>query len=463
MKKFGLFVLLLALLLPVGGAFAAPPTVTLESVYYSDTFAQIFDLEQIQPYRPIQFNYRLSTDSFSYESLITTNNRVSRFSGTRSGTTLFPVNISGFYSEETGTISLKATSGGETGSLVTAITAIHSEQPAVHVTGIDLKDPDDIFGGYKNQISLSLVPGEQKGIEYTVTPNNATNRTVSWRSTNESVATVEKGVHNDTVIIRTLAAGTCSIILTAEDGGHTATCNLTVTGGATGGRIQIVPDVVYLGVGESEIVSNQSANGSTHEFLTLLMLEDLFAGIFVDDPTVVAVNADGNGYITIYGLKPGTTKVRVKLFHGNDPTVPSGDTAECTVIVEQKSSQASNVTLPGTVNVAAGDYFDLVADLPNGLKSNEELKWEIAGTGGILKISNVSSDGKRATFEALKEGKDIVNVYIMDTTQVNYAVASANCPIIVGAASSGSSGGGCGAGLGFIAMGLAVVPLLRRK
>ncbi len=72
--------------------------------------------------------------------------------------------------------------------------------------------------------SMSLEKGKMNGLTATVQPSNATNTAVSWSSSNTSVATVDsKGV------ITALNTGTSTITVKTSDGGHKATCKLTVT------------------------------------------------------------------------------------------------------------------------------------------------------------------------------------------------------------------------------------------
>ncbi|MGM9796758.1 MAG: Ig domain-containing protein, partial [Parabacteroides sp.] len=49
------------------------------------------------------------------------------------------------------------------------------------------------------------------------------NKAITWRSSDETVATVEGGT------VKAMGAGTATITVCTEDGGHTATCVVTVT------------------------------------------------------------------------------------------------------------------------------------------------------------------------------------------------------------------------------------------
>ena len=69
---------------------------------------------------------------------------------------------------------------------------------------------------------LTLETGSSATLTYTIRPSDATNQNVNWHSNNESCITVSNGV------VTALAVGSARITVTTEDGGKTATCNVTV-------------------------------------------------------------------------------------------------------------------------------------------------------------------------------------------------------------------------------------------
>ncbi len=83
----------------------------------------------------------------------------------------------------------------------------------VSVTGVSL-----------DKTELSLTVGGTEALTATVAPDNATDKTVTWTSSNPSVAKVENGV------VTALARGTAVITATAADGsGASASCTVTVS------------------------------------------------------------------------------------------------------------------------------------------------------------------------------------------------------------------------------------------
>lgn len=69
---------------------------------------------------------------------------------------------------------------------------------------------------------LTMYKGKSATLKATVTPDTATNKEVSWTSSNTSVATVNNGV------ITAISEGTSVITVKTKEGGYTATCALTV-------------------------------------------------------------------------------------------------------------------------------------------------------------------------------------------------------------------------------------------
>ncbi len=73
--------------------------------------------------------------------------------------------------------------------------------------------------------TMSLVAGEATGtVIATIIPNNATNKNVSWFSSNTAIATV-----SSTGVVTPVAPGTANIVVTTANGGFTATCVVTIT------------------------------------------------------------------------------------------------------------------------------------------------------------------------------------------------------------------------------------------
>ena len=117
-----------------------------------------------------------------------------------------------------GTISGTPTAAGASTFTVTATNDSGSDSEeytltikAVSVTDVSL-DKD----------TLSLYIGGSETLTAIITPDNASNKSLTWSSDNQNVATVENGK------VTAKAAGTATITVTTEDGSKTATCQVTV-------------------------------------------------------------------------------------------------------------------------------------------------------------------------------------------------------------------------------------------
>ena len=111
-----------------------------------------------------------------------------------------------------GTITVKAHQDA-TGSYCAqdaeqAFTVVSS---TVNVTGVEV-----------SPTSKAIVPGETFDITPTISPSNATDKSVSWSSSASDKASVSSGT------VTGVAAGTATITCTTTDGSHTATCAVTV-------------------------------------------------------------------------------------------------------------------------------------------------------------------------------------------------------------------------------------------
>ncbi len=129
------------------------------------------------------------------------------------------------------------------------LTAAHSASgiiivQAAAIDGSEVTDTKEIAFSYTaagdiavtgvslNQNSLTLAIGDTYTLTATVTPSNATNKTVRWSSSAPNVVTVQDG------FITALSEGNATITVTTVDGLHTATCNITVITGTAIDNVQ---------------------------------------------------------------------------------------------------------------------------------------------------------------------------------------------------------------------------------
>lgn len=112
--------------------------------------------------------------------------------------------------KSTGTATLTATT---VDGLIKASCAVTVVQAGISVTGVKL-----------NKSGLRLAVGKTSQLTPTVIPTNATNKSVTWTTSNPNVATVSA-----TGAVTAKAAGNAIITVTTVDGGYSATCTVKVT------------------------------------------------------------------------------------------------------------------------------------------------------------------------------------------------------------------------------------------
>lgn len=117
----------------------------------------------------------------------------------------------------------------------------------------------DVTGVSLDKATDSVEVGGTTTLTATVAPSDASDKTVSWSSSNTSIATVSNGV------VTGVATGTAVITVTTQDGGFTDTCTVTVTQPVTYDYVQtdsLVDGEEYLIVngnsGSAYIMSGES-------------------------------------------------------------------------------------------------------------------------------------------------------------------------------------------------------------
>ena len=202
----------------------------------------------------------------------------------------------------------------------------------VHVTGISL-----------DRNSATIKEGEYITLVATVTPSNADNKSVSWSSSSDAVATVDASGK-----VTGVKAGSATITATAADGGMKATCSLSV-------EANLAPSVTV----EAKNVSAISAVLAGKANLSSTVASDLkvgfqyskSAGILPSNSTTIeATDADAfyNYTAAITGLAP-ETKYYFRSFVRQNGQDTYGETMEFTTkdvssLLETKDASAVEAT-----------------------------------------------------------------------------------------------------------------------
>ena len=263
-----------------------------------------------------------------------------------------------------GTTTITAKAGEHT-----ATCTIRVNKKVVNVTGIIL-----------DHVSAELTEGETVTLTATVSPDNATDKTVTWTSSDETVATVKDGV------VTAIAAGKATI--TAKAGNYIAACGVTVKAKIIHAT-NISLDKVSAELTEGETVTltaTVSPDNATDNTVTWTSSDETVAT--VKDGVVTAIAA---GKATI--------------------TAKTGNyTATCTVTVKAKEIAISSIVLDkNEIEVTDEDEFMLTATIYPENATNEDVVWEIADEEIVINLyQNI--------FIAIKEGVTTITAKAGDKT-----------------------------------------------
>ena len=163
---------------------------TLESIALSGSYLTTFNVG----------------DAFSHEGMTVTAN----FNDETSADVTASATFTGYDMSAAGvqTVTVSYTHKGVTTKTTTYSITVNT----VAVTGVTV-----------TPTAASLYVGDTTTLTADVSPNNATNKNVTWTSSNGSVATVSAAG-----VVTAVAAGTATITVTTVDGSQTATCAVTV-------------------------------------------------------------------------------------------------------------------------------------------------------------------------------------------------------------------------------------------
>ena len=199
-----------------------------------------------------------------------------------------------------------------------------------------------------DKTTATLKASEIVTLTATVTPSTATNKNVTWSSSNETVATVKDGV------VTAHKVGTATIIATTADGSNlTATCQVTVEATIAKTMTLDKTNVTLKATESVTLIANITPESTTNKELSWIS----------SDESVATVK---DGVVTAH--KVGTANIIVTTTDGSNLT------AICKVNVERTS--AETLTLDKTnVTLKATETVTIIANITPANTTNKELSW----------------------------------------------------------------------------------------
>lgn len=212
-----------------------------------------------------------------------------------------------------------------------------------------------------------------------VTPSSATDKTVTWSSSDNKVATVTSDG-----LVTAVAGGQC-VITAKNSAGKTDSCRITVYENCTGVKLESTAKAMYVGQSDT-IAASVIPSTATNKAVTWSS----------SVPSVATVSKTG----VINALREGSTVITVKTQEG-------GFTASCTVTVYGKIPVKGISLDRRSVTVSIGVIDQLVATISPANASEKGVVWSCDN-------SKVLAIDQKGRFKGLKAGTAVLTATSVD-------------------------------------------------
>ena len=255
-----------------------------------------------------------------------------------------------------GTTVITATAKDDSG--ISASCTVQVTVPTVKVTGITL-----------NKTTASVVKGKTVALTATVTPTNATNKNVTWKSSNSKVAKVDE----KSGVVTAVAAGTAIITATAaDDSGVKATCKITVTNPV------VKVTKVTLNKTTASVVKGKTLTLKA----TVTPTNATNKNVTWRSSNTKIATVDGNGKVT--AVAAGTATITCTAADG------SRKSATCKITVTNPAVKVTKLRMNKTsVDLLKGKTVQLKVTVTPSNATNKAVTW----TSSNKRIATVTSNG----------------------------------------------------------------------
>ena len=296
--------------------------------------------------------------------------------------------------------------------------------------------------------SMDLEVGDKVYLETTVEPIYATNRNVSYSSSNEECATIDNNG-----LITALAVGSSKLTATTEDGAFSASCDLTVSEKQSGGSgyvpvesddilfvtsSEVLTDPISVSVTSNykQIYVNAPGNKVEIELKGVTIENNENSPIFVEDCDSIEISAkngttnyvvdsraaytadddtQGKGAIMVYNgdltLKgKGELSITANYYNG----VHAKDDVDIKNLTLTVNSINHGIRTSDNLNIASGTISivsggDGLKTTGSGLSSKGKQKGYINITGGTISI-NSWTDAISAGYNVVTSGEAVIDI-----------------------------------------------------
>jgi len=275
----------------------------------------------------------------------------------------------------------------------TATLVITTNSASILVTGVSVTPP-----------TASITTGATTQLTAMVAPTTATNKNVTWSSSNTAIATV-----SSTGLVTGVTAGTTTITVTTADQGKTATSVITITNPTVTG-VSVTPPTANIITGTTtQLTATVAPTTATNKNVT-----------WSSSNTAIAT-VSSTGLVT--GVTAGTTTITVT-------TADQGKIATSVITVTNPTVTVTGVSVtPPTASVTTGVPIQLTATVIPGTATNKNVTWSSSNTA----VATVSSTGlviavtagtATITVTTADQGKTAISVITVTNAIVNAPVIS---------------------------------------
>jgi len=384
------------------GGFSAASSVTVSNVNVATTGVTV---------APASTSLTVGATATLTASVLPANASNKTVSWSSNNTAVATVNGSGVVTgvaAGTATITVTTQSGGFTASAAITVTS-----NTVPTTGVAV-----------TPTSASVNVGATTSLVATVAPSNATNKSVTWSSSNPSIATV-----NGAGVVTGVAAGSATITATTANGGFTASSTITVVGGGNTGTPCANPTNAALpltqnGVGDVCFVSSGTVSFVNSWNMQLVEINGVdFTNKWANS---LPARINGNYYFHYVATVPWAH------FEVNGTSSGGTNTVAVTGVA----------VTPATASIATGGSVSLSAAVAPATASNKTVAWTSSNTS----VATVNASGSvtgvaagSATITAKTQDGGFTSSAAVTVTNLNIPVTDVSVSPTTASVAAGST------------------------
>jgi len=242
-----------------------------------------------------------------------------------------------------------------------------------------------------------MIVGENLNLTATIAPDNATDKTVTWSSTNEAVAVV-----SESGLVTAVGSGTCQIKATANDGsGKTASCLITVEKN-----------------NKLTVTDMTQCSGGRGVLNVLLSDEETIMGFQFDLqlPAGVTVGEDSDGKLMAQLTGNAVNTHSISSSKVSDGLYRFVVTPQSSRAISQANGDGMTITIDVADNMAVGTYTMTIKDIEMTVKKTGNVYEDIHPKNSTATLTiteavmgDVNGDGRVSVTDVIS-----MNSYILE-------------------------------------------------